>query len=99
MSKEIIKQIIKIAGKAESDKIEVLTEHLKITGRIYSENGECKSCSDELLTLTDSFIFKLNNSSAEDCKDGVCSFGDNSLYHYEWLNISSNAIIAFSIVK
>ena len=43
MSKSLTKSIQKICEKTGSNRIAVITNHLKINGNLYQENGKCDS--------------------------------------------------------
>ena len=97
MSKSILKSIRKISENAGSDRIAVITEHLKINGSLYKEKGKCEECNDDILTLTDALVCRLNDYCT--CDDDNCTCNDYVCFRYDWLNIFVSKIVAYSIVE
>lgn len=97
MSKPLTKSIRKIAEKTGSTKIVIFTSRLKIDGNIYIEDGKCEECHDDVLTVTNALVCRLNDYCT--CDDDDCSCNDYVCFKYDWLNISVDKIIAYSVVS
>ena len=93
----INKTIYEIVNKSESGRIVVFTEYLKIEGFVYKCNGKCKDVADNILTLNDAIVCRLEDYCS--CDDDVCSCDDFVCFKYSWLNIMHSQIVAFSIIK
>ena len=96
MSKSISKAMKKVSEKAGSTKIAIITNHLKINGTLYFEDGKCNECHDDIITVTDAVVCRLNDFCT--CEDDKCSCNDYVCFRYDWLNISVDSIVAYSIV-
>jgi hypothetical protein len=97
MSKSILKTILKTAQNAASNRIAIITEYLKINGNIYEEKGKCEECHDDIITLTNAMVCRLNDYCT--CDGDNCDCNDYVCFRYEWLNINVNKIVAYSVVK
>ncbi len=97
MSKKLLKTLDKIMDSSGSDKINVFTSHLKIDGRIFKAEGKCEECNDDYLTLENALICRLEDYCA--CDDDSCECNDYICFRYDWLNINTDDIVAFSIVQ
>lgn len=93
----INKTIYEIVDKSESGKIVVFTEYLKIEGFVYKCVGRCKQVADNILTLNDAIVCRLEDYCS--CEDDICSCDDFVCFKYSWLNIMHSQIVAFSIIK
>lgn len=96
MSKPISKSIFKIAEKNESSRIVIITNHLKIDGRLYKENGRCEECHEDIITITDALLCRLNDYCT--CDEDDCECNDYVCFRYDWMNINVDSIVAFSIL-
>lgn len=97
MSKSILKVIQKTVENAGSNRIAVITEHLKINGLLYKDKGKCEECHDDILTLTDALVCRLSDYCT--CDDDDCSCNDYVCFRYDWLNICLSKIVAYSIIE
>lgn len=93
----INKTIYDIANKSESGRITIFTDKLKIDGFIYECDGKCKQVADNILTLNDAIVCKLDDYCK--CDDEECICNDYVCFKYSWLNILHSHITAFSILK
>ena len=96
MSKSLIKSIQKISQKTGSDRIAVITNHLKINGTLYKETGKCEECHEDILTLTDALVCRLSDYCT--CDEENCSCNDYVCFRYDWLNINISKIVAYTII-
>ena len=96
MTKPFTKAIKKIAEKTGSNKIVIFTSRLKIDGNIHFEGGKCEECHEDILTLTDALVCRLNDYCT--CDDDNCACNDYVCFKYDWLNINTDKITAYSIV-
>lgn len=97
MSKKLLKTIDKIIASSSSNKITVFTNHLKIDGIVYQPEGRCEECNDDYLTLENALICRLDDYCA--CDDEGCKCDDYICFRYDWLNINTDDIVAFSLVQ
>ncbi len=97
MSKKLLKTIDKIMESSESNKITVFTSHLKIDGNVFKAEGRCDECNDEYLTLENALICRLEDYCA--CDEDACECNDYICFRYDWLNVSIDDIVAFSIIQ
>ncbi len=96
MGKAISKTIKKICEKVGSNKIMIVTNNLKIDGNFYIEDGKCEECHEDILTLTDATVCRLNDYCT--CEDDDCSCDDYVCFRYDWLNISVDKIVVYSVL-
>lgn len=96
MSKSILKTIKKVAEKAGSNRIVIITNHLKINGNLYFEDGKCDECHEDIMTITDAVVCRLNDFCT--CEDDKCSCNDYVCFRYDWLNVSVDSVVAYSVV-
>lgn len=97
MSKPISKSIYKIAENNESTRVVIFTEYLKIDGEIRLPEKPCDECHDDILTLENAIICRLKDYCECDGED--CDCNDYVCFRYDWLNVSVDDIVAFSILK
>lgn len=97
MSKHLLKSIEKIIKDAGTDKITVFTNHLKIDGNLFLPEGKCEECHDDFITLENALACRLNDYCK--CEGDKCECNDYVCFKYDWLNISIDDIVAFSIVQ
>lgn len=93
----INKTIYDIISKSDSNRITVFTGELKIEGFVYKCDGKCKQVADNILTLNDAIVCRLEDYCG--CDDDKCSCSDFVCFKYSWLNIMHSQINAFSIIK
>ncbi len=92
----INKTIYEIINKEGSSRITVLTNTLKIDGFVYQCEGKCKQLSDNILTLNDVIVCKLEDYC--NCKEDECECNDFVCFKYDWLNILHSQIVSFTIL-
>lgn len=97
MNKGLIKSIKKISEKVNSKRIVIITNHLKIDGNLYIENGKCEECHDNILTLENALICRLNDYCT--CDGDNCNCNDYVCFRYDWLNINIDNICAYSMIS
>lgn len=95
MHKELVKNVYGISKKSGSDKIVVLTNHIKISGTLC--NCEDQENAEGLISLTNASIWLLDDLCK--CGDDDCKCSTAKIYHAEWLNINAKKVVAFSIIK
>ncbi len=96
MSKNFMKSIENIIKSSGSKKVVIYTQHLKIDGEIFIPEGKCEECNDEYITLQNALVCRIDDYC--ECDEDVCECNDYLCFKYDWLNISQNKIVAFSIV-
>lgn len=96
MSKTISKAIKKICEKVGSDKIMIMTNSLKIDGKLYIEDGKCDECHENILTLTDVTICRLKDYCT--CDGENCTCDDYICFKYDWLNVNIDKIVLYSVL-
>lgn len=97
MSKNLLKSIKKITEEADTNKITIITNHLKIDGKIYIPEGKCEECHDDFITLEDAMVCRLSDYCT--CKEDNCECNDYICFRYDWLNIAIDEIVAYSIIQ
>lgn len=93
----INKTIYDIINKTESNRITIFTNDLKIDGFVYKCDGKCKQVADNILTINDAIVCRLEDYCG--CDDNECSCNDFVCFKYSWLNIMHSQITSFSIIK
>ncbi len=97
MTKNLGEVINNIMEENASKKVLILTNHMQISGTIHNYYDKCENCHDCLIALKDVKIARLEdlcNCSNHDCLCGVDTFVE-----FKWFNISTNAIVGFSIIN
>lgn len=97
MSKPISKSIVKTAEKTKSEKITVITNHLKIDGYLLIHDGKCDACNDEIITLRNALVCRLQDYCT--CEGDQCKCSDYVCFRYDWLNICVDEIVAYSVLS
>ncbi len=95
MSKELVKQICHIAKKYKVETVAIMTNHLKIKGKL--ANCPPDDESDCILTLNDAKTWLLEDLCK--CSDQKCGRESHYISHSEWLGINADKIVSFSIYK
>ena len=96
MTRPISKSITKTAQKTKSNKITVITNHLKIDGKLLINDGKCELCNDDIVTIQEALVCRLNDYCS--CNGEDCQCNDYVCFHYDWLNICVDSIVAYSIL-
>ena len=91
------KTIYEISAKTGSNRITVFTNHLKIDGFLYQCAGKCKEVANNILTLNDAIVCKLEDYCY--CDEDECTCNDYVCFKYDWFNIMHSKIVSFSIIK
>lgn len=97
MGKNLLKSIKKIIDDSGSNKITIFTSHLKIDGELFLSEGKCEECHDDFITLENALVCRLSDYCK--CDGEKCECNDYVCFKYDWLNISIDNIVAFSIIK
>lgn len=97
MGKNLLKSIKKIIDDSGSNKITIFTSHLKIDGDLFLPEGKCEECHDDFITLENALVCRLSDYCK--CDGEKCECNDYVCFKYDWLNISIDNIVAFSIIK
>ncbi len=97
MGKNLLKSIKKIIDDSGSNKITIFTSHLKIDGELFLPEGKCEECHDDFITLENALVCRLSDYCK--CDGEKCECNDYVCFKYDWLNISIDNIVAFSIIK
>lgn|SRR5574344_196470 len=96
MSKNLGEVINSIMEENATQRVVILTNHLEIIGTIHDYHEECNNCHDCLVALKNVKIARIEdlcNCGKEECECNIQSFTA-----YKWFNISTNAIVGFSII-
>jgi hypothetical protein len=96
MGKPISKAIKKVSENVGSNKVVIITNHLKVDGSLYIEDGKCDECHDDIITLTDVTVCRLNDYCT--CEGEDCNCSDYVCFKYDWINITVYSIVAYSII-
>lgn len=97
MSKHLLKSIKKIIEEANTNKITIFTNHLKIDGNLFIPEGKCEECHDDFITLENALTCRLSDYCT--CNEDECKCNDYVCFKYDWLNIAIDEIVAYSIVQ
>lgn len=92
----INKTIYEIIKKTGSNRITVMTDGLKIDGYVYECDGKCKEVAENILTLNDAIVCRLEDYCS--CEEDECECNDFVCFKYRWLNIMHSKIVSFSIL-
>lgn len=95
--KEIKKKIIELCEVNNTNQISILTTNLKIEGNFEHCLPKCKGESDELITLSEAIVCRINDYCT--CENDNCECNDYVCFKYQWININSDKIVAFSLLK
>ena len=96
MSKSLGEVINHIMEENASKQVLILTNHLQILGRIHNYEGQCKNCHDCIISLKDVKIARIEEVC--NCNKSGCECNLEVFVAYDWFNISTNAIVGFSII-
>ena len=97
MTKALSKSIKKVCEKVGTNKIMIITNHLKIDGNLFIEDGKCEECHDDILTLTNALVCRLNDYC--NCEGDECNCDDYVCFKYDWLNVNIDEIVAYSVIQ
>lgn len=96
MSKNLGEIINKIMEENATKKVLILTNHMYIIGTIHDYYDKCQNCHDCLIALKNVQIARIKDlctCNADDCECNMEAF-----VNYKWFNISTHAIVGFSIL-
>ena len=96
MTKPISKSILKTAQKADSDRLTIITNHLKIDGYLLIHDGKCDECNEDIVTIKNALVCRLDDYCS--CDGEECKCNDYVCFHYDWLNVCVDEIVAYSIL-
>ena len=77
--------------------VEIFTQNLHILGTIHNYHEKCQNCHDCLIALKDVKVGCLKSLLKSETADGQCP--NVNYKEYDWFNISTSAVVGFSIVK
>lgn len=96
MGKNLGEILNNIMEENSTKHIVILTEHMYITGMIHDYHENCKNCHDCLIALKDVKIARIK--AFEKCNKSENTCSENIFAEFKWFNISSEAIVGFSII-
>ena len=96
MSKSLGEVINNIMEENATNRVLILTDRFHIVGTIHDYADKCQNCHDCLISLKDVKIARIENLC--NCKIDECECNLDSFIEYKWFNISTHAIIGFSIL-
>lgn len=94
---KINKTIYEIVEQSGTNRITVFTQNLKIDGFVYQCDGKCKEVAQDILTLRDVTVCKIDDYCT--CEEDICECNDFVCFRYDWFNIMHSKIVAFSLLK
>lgn len=94
---DINKTIQEIVKDSQSNRITVFTNHFKIDGTLHECDGKCKHVADNILTLNDAIVCRLEDYCS--CDEDECECNDFVCFKYDWLNIMHSHIVGFSVIR
>lgn len=97
MSKNLGEVINNIMKENSSKRVLILTNNMQIIGTIHKYEGRCENCHDCIIALKDVKIAKFEDLCH--CNLSECECNLEIFMEFEWLNITTNAIIGFSIIS
>ena len=92
MYKNLGEVINNIMEENATRRVLILTNHMQIIGTIHDYYDKCENCHDCLIALKDVKIARIEDT----CNSNECDIG--SYTEYKWFNISTRAIVGFSIL-
>lgn len=96
MGKNLGEIMNNIMEENASKKALIMTENLHIVGTVHDYENNCKNCHDCIISLKDVRISRISELSR--CADSDCTCHE-AFAQYRWFNISTNAIVGFSILN
>jgi len=96
MCKEMIKKIYDISEKCGTDKIAIITNHLKIVGTLCKEDGQDKDKDDYILSLLDAKIWRIGDICT--CKEQDCKCDEATFFPLPFLHVNLEKIVGYSIL-
>ena len=95
MSEELVKQIHHLAKKCGENKVEILTNHLKISGELSGNENDHKN-HEGFLTLSKAKMWRLEDIC--NCDSPNCKCNEANFCSLEWIHVNVYKVVAFSIV-
>lgn len=96
MSKNLGETINNIMEENATRRVLILTEKLHILGTIHDYYGKCEDCHNCLISLKDVKIARIKDLCH--CQTDSCECNLDAFIEYKWFNISTHAIVGFSIL-
>jgi hypothetical protein len=96
MSKNLGEVINHIMEENSTKRVLILTNHLQIVGTIHDYHNECENCHECLVALKDVKIARIEDVC--DCGHSECECDMEMFTEYKWFNISTHAIVGFTIL-
>lgn len=96
MSKEMLKEIYHDATKHSNKKIQIITNHLKLTGTLLDCDVDEKD-EDCFIDLADAKLWRIEDICT--CQESDCKCNDVNYIAFDEIHINMKKIIAFSLSK
>jgi len=94
MCKEIVEKIYELSEKCGTNKIAVVTNHLKVTGTLCV--AEEKDDEDYMLTLTDAKMWRLEDICT--CKEPNCKCDESTFCPVGVLHVNLKKMVGYSLI-
>lgn len=96
MSKNLGEIINNIMKENATKQVMIITDNMYIIGTVHDYHDDCKNCHDCLIALKNVKISKIEDLNH--CKFNECECNFEAFLEYKWFNVSTNAIVGFSIL-
>ena len=96
MSKNLGEIINNIMKENATKQVMIITDNMYIIGTVHDYHDDCKNCHDCLIALKNVKISKIEDLGH--CKFNECECNLEAFLEYKWFNVSTNAIVGFSIL-
>ena len=96
MTKNLGEVINHIMKENSTKRVLIITNHLHIFGTIHDYHNKCENCHDCLIALKDVKIARQEDVCH--CGKDECDCNLEVYTHFDWFNISTHAIVGFSIL-
>ncbi|MBQ8668840.1 hypothetical protein IJ472_03590 [bacterium] len=96
MSKNLGEIINNIMKENATKQVMIITDNMYIIGTVHDYHDDCKNCHDCLIALKNVKISKIEDLGH--CKFNECECNFEAFLEYKWFNVSTNAIVGFSIL-
>lgn len=97
MGKHILKAIKKIVEDTGIENVVIFTSNLKIEGDILIPEGKCEECVEDYIALKHVQVCRIADYCT--CEEDNCDCNDYICFRYDWLNVNTDEIVAFSVAK
>lgn len=93
----MVKKIYDISETYEVDKVQVITNHLKMEGTLCKCEDKTNKDDKHILTLMNAKMWRLEDVCK--CGEPNCNCDEASFCALEWLHINVSKIVAFTLTK